>query len=78
MTVVAELRMAYAEGRLEQRPAHDAKLKLMIVDGLGYLPFEPNAAHPFFQLVNRRYERGSMLITSNQPVGGCGRYSAMR
>ena len=36
-----------------------AKPKLLIVDELGYLPFEPNAAHLFFQLVSRRYERGS-------------------
>ena len=43
-----------------------AKPKLLIVDELGYLPFEPNAAHLFFQLVSRRYERGSMLITSNR------------
>jgi DNA replication protein DnaC len=38
----------------------------LIVDELGYLPFEANAAHLFFQLVSRRYERGSMLITSNR------------
>lgn len=34
----------------------------------GYLPFEANAAHLFFQLVSRRYERGSMLVTSNRSV----------
>src|SRR6267142_1608629 len=38
----------------------------------GYLPFEPNAAHLFFQLVSRRYERGSMLITSNRSIGEWG------
>ena len=36
---------------------------------VGYLPFEAHAAHLFFQLVSRRYERGSMLITSNRSVG---------
>ena len=46
--------------------------KLLIVDELGYLPFDPNAAHLFFQLVSRRYERGSMLITSNRSVGEWG------
>jgi DNA replication protein DnaC len=45
---------------------------LLIVDELGYLPFEPNAARLFFQLVSRRYERGSMLITSNRSVGEWG------
>lgn len=49
-----------------------AKPKLLIVDELGYLPFEPNAAHLFFELVSRRYERGSMLITSNRSVGEWG------
>jgi len=42
------------------------------IDELGYLPFEPNAAHLFFQLVTRRYERGSLLITSNRSVGEWG------
>ena len=46
--------------------------KLLIVDKLGYLPFETNAAHLFFQLVSRRYERGSVLITSNRSVGEWG------
>ena len=58
-----------AEGRLEERLMLLAKPKLLIVDELGYLPFEPNAAHLFFQLVSRRYERGAMLITSNRSVG---------
>src|SRR3546814_6181889 len=49
-----------------------AKPKLLIVDELGYLPFETNAAHLFFQLVSRRYERGSMLVTSNRSVGEWG------
>jgi DNA replication protein DnaC len=45
-----------------------AKPKLLIIDELGYLPFEPEAAHLFFQLVSRRYERAAMLITSNRSV----------
>ena len=39
-----------------------------MIDELGYLPFEKQTANLFFQLVTRRYERGSMLITSNQMV----------
>jgi hypothetical protein len=39
-----------------------------IVDELGYLPFEKRSAHLFFQLVARRYEKGSMFITTNQVV----------
>jgi len=41
---------------------------LLVVDELGYLPLEKQTAHLFFQLVSRRYERGSMLITTNQTI----------
>jgi DNA replication protein DnaC len=70
--LVAALAKAHAEGRLEERLGFFAKPKLLIIDELGYLPFETNAAHLFFQLVSRRYERGSMLITSNRSVGEWG------
>lgn len=42
--------------------------KPLLIDELGYQPFEKQTANLFFQLVTRRYERGSMLITSNQMV----------
>jgi len=70
--LVGQLMRAEAEGRLEERLLHFSKPKLLIVDELGYLPFERRAAHLMFQLVNRRYERGSLMITSNQPVGAWG------
>ena len=72
MELVANLAKAQADGRLEERLIHFAKPKLLIVDELGYLPLEPDAAHLFFQLVSRRYERGSTLITSNRAVGEWG------
>jgi DNA replication protein DnaC len=71
-TLVAQLAKAHSEGKLEDRLLHFSKPKLLIVDELGYLPFEPNAAHLFFQLVSRRYESGSMLVTSNRAVGEWG------
>ena len=73
MALITALAKGQAEGRLEERLARYAKPKLLIVDELGYLPLEPNAAHLFFMLVSRRYERGSILITSNRSVGewGC-------
>jgi hypothetical protein len=71
-TLVAQLAKAHSEGKLEDRLIHFGKPKLLIIDELGYLPFEPNAAHLFFQLVSRRYERGSMLITSNRAVSEWG------
>ena len=70
--MVASLTKAHSEGRLDERLMHYAKPKLLIVDELGYLPFEPNAAHLFFQLVSRRYERGSILLTSNRNVSEWG------
>ena len=70
--LITALARAHAEGRLEDRLAFYAKPKLLVVDELGYLPFEPNAAHLFFQLVSRRYERGSLLVTSNRSVGEWG------
>jgi DNA replication protein DnaC len=56
-------------GRLEENLGVFAKPKLLIIDELGYLPLEPNAAYLFFQLVARRYEHGSLLVTSNRSVG---------
>src|SRR3984893_13801584 len=44
-TLVAQLAKAHSEGRLEDRLTHFGKPRLLIVDELGYLPFEPNAAH---------------------------------
>ena len=70
--LMAALVKAHSAGRLEDRLVFYAKPKLLIVDELGYLPFEAHAAHLFFQLVARRYERGSLLITSNRPVSEWG------
>ena len=52
----------------EDRLLFYCKPKLLVIDELGYLPFERRSAHLFFQLVARRYERGSLLITTNQLV----------
>lgn len=70
--LAAALAKAQAAGRLEERLSVYAKPKLLIIDELGYLPLEPDAAHLFFQLVARRYERGSLLVTSNRSVGEWG------
>jgi DNA replication protein DnaC len=66
--LLAALSKAEAEGVLSDRLLFYTKPKLLIVDELGYLPFEKRSAHLFFQLVARRYERGAMLITTNQLV----------
>ncbi len=72
VNLVAALSKAALEGRLEEKLTHFSKPKLLIVDELGYLPFEKDAAHLFFQLVSRRYERGAMLVTTNRSIGEWG------
>ena len=72
MALITALAKGQAEGRLEERLARYAKPKLLIVDEFGYLPLEAHAAHLFFALVGRRYERGSTLVTSNRSVGEWG------
>lgn len=63
---------AESEGALAEKLGEFAKPRLLIIDELGYLPFERRAAHLFFQLVNRRYEKGSLLVTTNQRVSEWG------
>lgn len=72
MALVAGLAKAHGEKRLDEKLLGFTKAKLLIVDELGYLPLEPDAAHLFFQLVSRRYETGAMLITSNRSVAEWG------
>jgi DNA replication protein DnaC len=66
--LLAALAKAETDGQLADRLLFYSKPKLLIIDELGYLPFERRSAHLFFQLVARRYERGSLLITTNQLV----------
>ena len=46
--------------------------KLLIIDEIGYIPIDRQGANLFFQLVSRRYERGAILLTSNQSLGAWG------
>jgi len=70
--LLSTLAKAESEGSLAEKLTEFSKPRLLIIDELGYLPFERRAAHLFFQLVNRRYERGSLLITTNQRVSEWG------
>lgn len=70
--LTANLVKAHRHGSLEEKLLQYAKPKLLVIDELGYLPIEPEASHLFFQLVARRYERGSILVTSNRPVSEWG------
>jgi len=70
--LLAQLTKAHLEGKLDEKISQYSKAKLLIIDELGYLPFDPKAAHLFFQLISRRYEKGSVLITSNRSIGEWG------
>ena len=67
--LLTRLSTSHKQGCLDKELAYFSKPKLLVIDELGYLPFEPDAAHLFFQLICRRYEKGSILITGNRPVG---------
>ncbi|MGH3225879.1 MAG: IS21-like element helper ATPase IstB [Streptosporangiaceae bacterium] len=69
---VARLADAHHDGRLQAELARLGRYPLLIIDEVGYIPFEPEAANLFFQLVSARYERASLIVTSNKPFGRWG------
>lgn len=62
---VARLSEAHQQGRLAAELARLRRYSLLVVDEVGYLPFEQDAASLFFQLVSSRYEHASIILTSN-------------
>ncbi len=64
--IVASLARAEREGTLRERIRFLCRASLLIVDEIGYLPVGAGAGNLFFQLVNARYERGAMILTSNR------------
>jgi len=71
-TLVEGLKNANMKGILEKKLKFLAKYDVLIIDEMGYLPFDSEGAHCFFQLVSRRYERNSMIFTSNKSYGEWG------
>jgi DNA replication protein DnaC len=69
---VARLADAHTTGRLQPELVRLGRYPLLVVDEVGYIPFEPEAANLFFQLVSARYERASLIVTSNKPFGRWG------
>lgn len=70
--LLATLGKAWSENRLEEKLKLLSQPQLLICDEIGYLPIDRHGAHLFFQLVSRRYERGAMILTSNQSLGAWG------
>ena len=69
---VTRLAEAHAAGRLQAELIRLGRYPLLVVDEVGYIPFEAEAANLFFQLVSARYERASLIVTSNKPFGRWG------
>src|SRR5215475_7936405 len=69
---VARLADAHHAGRLQAELTRLGRYPLIVVDEVGYIPFEAEAANLFFQLVSSRYERASLIVTSNKPFGRWG------
>ncbi len=69
---VTRLAEAHTAGRLGDELTRLGRIPLLIVDEVGYIPFEAEAANLFFQLVSARYERASVIVTSNKPFSRWG------
>jgi DNA replication protein DnaC len=69
---VALLADAQRNGRLDLELDRLQRVPLVIVDEVGYIPFDPQAANLMFMLVSRRYERASLIVTSNKPFSAWG------
>ena len=69
---VTRLTDAHRHGLLPKELTRLRRYGLIIVDEVGYLPFEQDAANLFFQLVSSRYEHASLILTSNLPFSSWG------
>ena len=69
---VDRLAEAHHQGRLHAELLRLGRYPLIVVDEVGYIPFEAEAANLFFQLISARYERASVIVTSNKPFGRWG------
>jgi DNA replication protein DnaC len=64
--IIATLARAEREGTLREKIRYFCRFSLLIVDEIGYLPVTPGGGNLFFQLVNARYEKVAMILTSNR------------
>ncbi|MFD4612237.1 IS21-like element helper ATPase IstB [Streptomyces sp. NPDC058440] len=69
---VDRLAAAHHTSRLQEELVRLGRYPLIVIDEVGYIPFEAEAANLFFQLISNRYERASVIVTSNKPFGRWG------
>lgn len=65
--LIQALKKAYLQNRLDDKLKTLSKYKLLIIDEVGYLPIDIESANMLFQLINKRYEKNSTIITTNKP-----------
>ena len=70
--MLATLTKALGESRLEEKLKLYTVPRLLVIDEIGYLPIDRQGANLFFQLISRRYERGPVILTSNQSFANWG------
>lgn len=70
--LIMQLTKAHAENRLQARLKHFCGYQVLIVDEIGYLPVDKTGANLLFQLITKRYEKNSTIITTNQPFSKWG------
>ena len=70
--LITNLKKANYENRLAYRIKNYEKYSLFIIDEVGYLPIDIEGANLLFQLINKRYEKHSTIITTNKPFGEWG------
>jgi len=70
--LIERLKTASREGMLEKKLRDLMKYKVLIIDEIGHLPFDEEGAHCLFQLISRRYEKSSTILTSNKSYGEWG------
>lgn len=70
--LMMKLNRAQMENRLDAQLRHYLKYKVLIIDEIGYLPFDKQGANLFFQLITKRYEKKSTIITTNKPFSKWG------
>ena len=70
--LISQLNKARFENRLDAKLKHFAKYRLLIIDEIGYLPVDKLGANLLFQLIAKRYEKNSTIITTNQPFSKWG------
>ena len=70
--LIQSLQKAYLQNRLDDKLKTLSKYKLLIIDEVGYLPINIESANMLFQLINKRYEKASTIITTNKPFSKWG------